>query len=126
MPVAVAEAKSGQDLDRITDIYGKSAGPRRPITPYQKKGPSRPTGTSKGGACGEADWLPFKAGEVMYTDGIKTSSFIRGVPRTSLSYIIRIALMHFIEPYSGYIAMNSAGRKGCESLVLELLNDSGR
>ena len=52
MPVAVAEAKSGQDLDRITDIYGKSAGPRRPITPYQKKGPSRPTGTSKGGACG--------------------------------------------------------------------------
>ena len=31
----------------------------------------------------------------------------------------------FTEPYSGYIAMNSAGRKGCESLVLELLNESG-
>ena len=64
MPVAVAEAKSGQDLDRITDIYGKSAGPRRPITPYQKKGPSRPTGTSKGGACGESarvtDWPCLK------------------------------------------------------------------
>ena len=42
----------------------------------------------------QADWLPFKAGEVMYTDGIKTSGFIRGVPRTSLSYIIRIVLMH--------------------------------
>ncbi|KIK00805.1 hypothetical protein K443DRAFT_594887 [Laccaria amethystina LaAM-08-1] len=36
----------------MDNIYGKSAGPRRPITPYQKKGPSRPTGTSKGGACG--------------------------------------------------------------------------
>ncbi|KIK02063.1 hypothetical protein K443DRAFT_97581 [Laccaria amethystina LaAM-08-1] len=49
-----------------------------------------------------ADWLPFEEGEVMYTDGIKTSGFIRGH-----SY-----------PHSGYIAMNSAGRKGCESLVL--------
>ena len=30
-----------------------------------------------------------------------------------------------IEPYRGYNAMNSAGRKGCESVVLELLNESG-
>jgi len=37
----------------LQDIYGKTAGPRRPITPYQKKGPSRPSDTSKGGACGE-------------------------------------------------------------------------
>ncbi|EDR06884.1 uncharacterized protein LACBIDRAFT_294632 [Laccaria bicolor S238N-H82] len=44
----------------------------------------------------QADWLPFKGGEVMYTDGIKTSGFIRGSPH----------------PYSGYVAMNSAGRKG--------------
>ena len=36
----------------------------------------------------QADWLPFNAGEVMYTDGIKTSGFIRGVPRIPLSYII--------------------------------------
>ena len=36
----------------------------------------------------QADWLPFKAGEVMYTDGIKTSRVIRGVLRTPLSYII--------------------------------------
>ena len=59
--MAVAEAKSGQDLDRITDIYGKSAGPRRPITPYQKKGPSRPTDTSKGGACGDPNKLSFSS-----------------------------------------------------------------
>ncbi|KIJ90661.1 hypothetical protein K443DRAFT_686616 [Laccaria amethystina LaAM-08-1] len=26
----------------------------------------------------QADWLPFKRGEIMYTDGIKTSGFIRG------------------------------------------------
>ena len=31
----------------------------------------------------------------------------------------------FIGPYSGYIAMNATGRKGCESPVLELLNDLG-
>ena len=42
----------------------------------------------------QADWLPFKGGEVMYTDGIKTSGFILGLPSTPLSYIIRIVLMH--------------------------------
>ena len=42
----------------------------------------------------QADWLPFKEGEVMYTDGIKTSGFILGLPSTPLSYIIRIVLMH--------------------------------
>ena len=36
----------------------------------------------------QADWLPFQAGEVMYTDGIKTSRFIRGVLCTPLSYIV--------------------------------------
>jgi len=35
-----------------------------------------------------ADWLPVKEGEVMYTDGIKTSGFIHGNSRTFLSYII--------------------------------------
>jgi hypothetical protein len=42
----------------------------------------------------QADWLPFKKGEVMYTDGIKTSGFIRGYPSTPLLYITRMALMH--------------------------------
>jgi len=43
----------------------------------------------------QQDWLPFKGGEIMYTDGIKTSGFIRGNPRTPLSYnITRIVLMH--------------------------------
>jgi hypothetical protein len=41
-----------------------------------------------------AGWLPFKKGEVMYTDGIKTSGSIRGYPRTPLSYILRTVLMH--------------------------------
>ena len=28
----------------------------------------------------QVDWLPFKVAGVMYTDGIKTSGFIRGHP----------------------------------------------
>lgn len=46
----------------------------------------------------QADWLPFKYREIMYTDGVKTTGYIKGRP----PWI----------PYSGYIAMNSAGRKG--------------
>jgi hypothetical protein len=42
----------------------------------------------------QADWLPFEKGEIMYTDGIKTSSFILGGLSTPLSYTIRIVLMH--------------------------------
>jgi len=42
------------------------------------------------------DWLPFKLNEIMYTDGVKTMGYISG-SRT---------------PYSGYIAINSAGKKG--------------
>jgi hypothetical protein len=44
-----------------------------------------------------ADWLPFEEGEVMYTDGIKTSGFIRGHSCTPLSCIIRIVLMHSLQ-----------------------------
>ena len=45
----------------------------------------------------QADWFPFKAGEVMYTDGIKTSGFILGNPSTPLSYIIRTMLIHSLQ-----------------------------
>jgi hypothetical protein len=41
-----------EDLNRMEDIYGKPRGPRRPITPYQKKGPSRSSETSKDGTLG--------------------------------------------------------------------------
>lgn len=44
----------------------------------------------------QADWLPFKLNEIMYTDGVKTTRYIAGL-NTS---------------YSGYIAVNSAGQKG--------------
>ena len=32
----------------------------------------------------QADWLPFKYKEIMYTDGIKTTGYIKGNPRNSL------------------------------------------
>ena len=43
------------------------------------------------------NWLPFKGGELMYTDGVKTSGFIGGNPRTPLSYIVRKVLMHSLK-----------------------------
>jgi hypothetical protein len=43
----------------------------------------------------QADWLPFKGGEVMYTDGIKTTGYIKGNPRNSLSsFITRVLLIN--------------------------------
>lgn len=47
----------------------------------------------------QADWLPFQRREIMYTDGVKTMGYISGCTA----------------PYSGYIAINSAGRKGLVS-----------
>ncbi|EDR05869.1 uncharacterized protein LACBIDRAFT_329325 [Laccaria bicolor S238N-H82] len=44
----------------------------------------------------QSDWLPFEANEIMYTDGVKTTGYIAGST----------------DPYSGYMAVNSAGRKG--------------
>lgn len=44
----------------------------------------------------QPDWLPFLKDEIMYTDGVKTNGFIVGSPH----------------PYSGYLAVNSAGEKG--------------
>lgn len=66
----------------------------------------------------QPDWLPFLKDEIMYTDGVKTNGFIVGSPRNFVFHndMSRRICTHtfFLDPYSGYLAVNSAGEKGCE------------
>ncbi|EDR04150.1 uncharacterized protein LACBIDRAFT_330720 [Laccaria bicolor S238N-H82] len=65
-----------------------------------------------------SDWLPFVENEIMFTDGVKTKGYITGLPSDYLfhRHISNTRTIFFLSvansPYSGYIAMNSAGRKG--------------
>ena len=72
----------------------------------------------------QADWLPFKAGEVRRHQNV--TFYSRSSMYSFFVYYLNSTHSLFIEPYRGYIAMDSAGRKGCESVVLELLKQSGR
>ncbi|EDQ99085.1 uncharacterized protein LACBIDRAFT_335382 [Laccaria bicolor S238N-H82] len=66
----------------------------------------------------QSDWLPFVENEIMFTDGVKTKGCITGLPSDYLfhRHISNTRTIFFLSvansPYSGYIAMNSAGRKG--------------
>ena len=41
----------------------------------------------------QADWLPFKLNEIMYTDGVKTTGYISGLTGNILFRHIRIAFI---------------------------------
>lgn len=66
----------------------------------------------------QPDWLPFFKHEIMYTDGVKTNGFIVGSPRNFVFHNDMSGRIcthtFFLGPFSGYIAVNSAGEKGCE------------
>ncbi|KIK02072.1 hypothetical protein K443DRAFT_542968 [Laccaria amethystina LaAM-08-1] len=104
-----AQAYPGHDEDEPVTIVCSQENQGKAGTPHPENGALvGPVDSSllmriRGGTTWEPDkiyqpdWLPFKYGEIMYTDGIKTTGYIQGRPPS---------------PYSGYIAMNSAGRKG--------------
>lgn len=90
----------GHDEDHPTTIVCSQPSPREVKESQNTKQRDRSLSKQiRGGAyCypdkDQADWLPFQPNEIMYTDGLKTRRY-------------RVST-----PYNGYIAIDSAGRKG--------------